>query len=205
MRPILFILLSALPLWADPALVGTWETTLTEPGVGTGTFRLTFEEDGGFQLNLVYAVSEESLTGQLEIQELTVDGTGTWRVEGDTLFAEMTQVSLYADGRDFVEVITEFARGLARAAADLQGISDEDYPAFEQAAVEEILADFNPEAEIFADYAGQLGTYRIDDDTLSITSTEDGEVETVELVLQDPETAVRPASWGQVKAGRLQR
>ena len=90
-------------------------------------------------------------------------------------------MSLYADGRDFFEVMTEVIRAFARFAADLGEVSDEDYPAFEQAAIEEFFAGFNLEEEFLGEFTGHLGTYSIDGDTLSITTFEDGEADTIEL------------------------
>ena len=116
---------------------------------------------------------------------------------------------MYVDGRDFVEVLTEVARALARIAADLGGVSDEDYPAFEQAAVDEILAAFNEE-DFLGGFAGgnlggfaggNLGTYSVDGDTLSITTLVDGEVDTLEFMRIDTTTAVAPTTWGNLKAG----
>ena len=80
------------------------------------------------------------------------------------------------------------------------GVSDEDYPALEQAAVEEFLAEFNPEEEFLGDFTGSLGTYRIDGDTLSITTLADGEADTIELTRIDPSTAVARSTWGSLKA-----
>ena len=57
----LFLPLFALPLCAqDDALVGTWETSFTEPEVG-GTIRLSFGADGRFQLDQVISASDDFL------------------------------------------------------------------------------------------------------------------------------------------------
>ncbi len=45
----------------DDSLTGTWETSFTEPEVGDVTIRLTFEEDGGFQLDQVISASDNFL------------------------------------------------------------------------------------------------------------------------------------------------
>lgn len=188
----------------DEALTGGKRTSPSRKSA-TSPLRLTFGEGGGFQLDQVIAASDDFLLAEAgergsPIEELTAQGTGTYRVEGDSLFADLTEVSKYVDGRDFVEVMTEFARAFARIAADLGGVSDEDYPAFEQAAVEKFLADFNPEEEFLGDFTGNLGTYRIDGNTLSITTLADGEVDTVKLMRIDSSTAVARITLGILKA-----
>ena len=201
----LFLPLFALPLCAqDDALVGTWETSFTEPEAD-GTIRLSFGADGRFQLDQVISVPDSFLVeaGDADspiVEGFTVQATGTYRVDGDSLFAELTEVSMYADGRDFFEVMTEVIRALARFAADLGEVSDEDYPAFEQAAIEEFFAEFNLEEELLGDFTGNLGTYSIDGDTLSITTLVDGEADTIELRRIDPSTAVARSTWGSLKA-----
>ena len=208
----LFLPLFALPLCAqDDALVGTWETSFTDPELGDGTIRLSFGADGRFQLDQVISAPDDYLAeaGDADfpidadvpiVEEVTLQATGTYRVDGDSLFAELTEVSLYADGRDFFEVMTEVIRAFARFAADLAEVSDEDYPAFEQAAIEEFFAGFNLEEEFLGEFTGHLGTYSIDGDTLSITTFEDGEADTIELRRIDPSTAVARSTWGSLKA-----
>ena len=134
------------------------------------------------------------------IEEFTLQGTGTYRVDGDTLFAELTEVSMYADGRDFLEVMTEVVRAFARFAADLGEVSDEDYPAFEEEFFAGFFAEFNLEEELLGDFTGNLRTYSIDGDTLSIATFEDGETDTIELRRIDPSTAVARSTWGSLKA-----
>ena len=202
----LFLPLFALPLFAqDDALVGTWETSFTEPEVGDGTIRLSFEADGRFQLDQVISAPDDFLAEAGDvfppiIEEFTAQGTGTYRVDGDTLFVELTEVSMYADGRDFFEVMTEVVRALARVAADLGEVSDEDYPAFEEEFVAGFFAESNLEEEFLGDFTGNLHTYSIDGDTLSITTFEDGEADTIELRRIDPSTAVARSTWGSLKA-----
>ena len=107
---------------------------------------------------------------------------------------------MYVEGRDFVEVMTEIARAFARITADLVGVSDEDYPAFEQAAVEEFLEGFDAEEEFLGDFTGNPGTYSIEGNTLSITHMADGEVGILELRRIDTSTAVGRTTWGRLKA-----
>ena len=200
----LFLPLFALPLCAqDDALVGTWETSFTEHEAD-GTIRLSFGADGRFQLDQVISALDDFLAFLGEagdgFEEFTLQGTGTYRVDGDSLFAELTEVSMYVDGRDFFEVMTEVIRAFARFVADLQEVSDEDYPAFEQAGIEEFFAEFNPEEELFGYFTGNLGTYSIDGDTLSIATLVDGEADTIELRRITPSTAVARSTWGSLKA-----
>ena len=107
---------------------------------------------------------------------------------------------MYADGRDFFEVMTEVVRALARVAADLGEVSDEDYPAFEEEFVAEFFAESNLEEEFLGDFTGDLRAYSIDGDTLSITTFVDGEADTIELRRIDPSTAVARSTWGSLKA-----
>ena len=202
----LFLPLFALPLFAqDDALVGTWETSFTGPELGDGTIRLRFEADGRFQLDQVISAPDDFLAEAGDavpptIEEFTFQGTGTYRVDGDSLFVELTEVSMYADGHDFFEVMTEVIRALARFAADLGEVSDEDYPAFEEEFFAGFFAEFNLEEEFLGDFTGNLRTYSIDGDTLSITTFEDGEADTIELRRIDPSTAVARSTWGSLKA-----
>ena len=58
----LFLPLFALPLCAqDDALVGTWETSFTDPELGDGTIRLSFGADGRFQLDQVISAPDDYL------------------------------------------------------------------------------------------------------------------------------------------------
>lgn len=198
-----FSCLSALPLFAqDEALVGTWEAQFTEEEVGDVTLRLTFEADGGFQLDQIIMASDSfmaDLEDAVQVEELTVRGTGTYRADGDSLSIDLTEVNMAADGRDFVDILTEVARAFARFLADLEEISDEDYPAFEEAAVEEFLAGFNAE-EQFIGFAGTPSAYRVDGDTLTLTTTVEGEEDVIELMRVDPSSAVAAAAWGRLKS-----
>ena len=102
-----FLSLFALPLCAqDDALVGTWEASFTDPD---GTIRLSFGADGRFQLDQVISAPDDYLAeaGDADfpidadvpiVEEFTLQATGTYRVDGDSLFAELTEVSMYADG-----------------------------------------------------------------------------------------------------------
>ena len=209
---IAFLYLFALPLAAqEEALHGTWEGTYVEGEGSKITTRLTFEADGTFALDQ----NIEGGEGDVEspVGTLSVQFTGTYRVAGDSLWVDIVELYYIVDdekmtpvefGEFMQELYIGFARGFARLAADLEGVSDEDYPAFEQAFVDEFLAELD-EDEFLADlgFGGAEetnSTYAIEGDTLSITTTEEGEVETLELHRIDVASAVVPTTWGGLKA-----
>ena len=217
MHPLLssiaFLCLLALPLAAqEEALHGTWEGTYIDEESSEITMRLTFEADGTFALDQNIEGGEGDVESPIET--LSVQFTGTYRVTGDSLWVDIVELYYIIDDEkmtpvEFGEFIKEFfigfARGFARLAADLEGISDEDYPAFEQAFVDEFLAELD-EDEFLAELGlGEFekinSTYAIEGDTLFITTTEEDEVETLELHRIDVASAVAPISWGALKAG----
>ena len=204
---ILFLCLLVLPLAAqEEALHGTWEGTIVD-GEVEQTMRLTFYGDGTYDqvidvsalLDSVGFLGEAAAAG-MEIpifETFSAHLTGTYEVESDSIWIDVVESNLLVDGEDFVEVLTQFARGWARFIADLTDVSAEDYPAFEQTAVAEILAGFNEEE--FAE--GMSGTYAIEGDTLFlIATTEEGGVETLELHRIDGTSAVGQTTWGGLKA-----
>ena len=216
MRPLLssiaFLCLLALPLAAqEEALHGTWEGTFAEGEGSRITTRLTFEADGTFALS--QDIEGEEGDVESPVGTLSVQFAGTYRVAGDSLWVDIVELYYIVDNKkmtpvEFGEFMRElyigFARGFARLAADLEGVSDEDYPAFEQAFVDAFLADLD-EDEFLADlgFGGSeeiSSTYAIEGDTLFITTTEEGEVETLELHRIDVASAVVPTTWGGLKA-----
>ena len=204
---ILFLCLLVLPLAAqEEALHGTWEGTIVDGEVELTT-RLTFYGDGtydqvieGSALLAAVGFLDSAAAAGAEIptfETFSAHLTGTYRVEGDSLWFDVVESNLLVDGKDAVEVLTQVARALARFAADIADVSAEDYPAFEQTAVAEILAGFNEEE--FAE--GMSGTYAIEGDTLFlIATTEEGGVETLELHRIDGTSAVGQTTWGGLKA-----
>ena len=207
-----FLCLLALPLAAqEEALYGTWEGTYVDEEISEITVRLTFEADGTFALNQ----NIEGEEGEVEspIEALSIQFTGTYRVAGDSLWVDIVELYYIVDDEkmtpvEFSEFMQEFyigfARGFARLAADLEGVSDEDYPAYEQAFVNEFLAELD-EDEFLAELGlGEFekinSTYTIEGDTLSITTTEEDGVETVEFHRIDVASAVAQTSWGALKA-----
>ena len=212
LKSIAFLCLLVLPLAAqEEALHGTWEGTFAEGEGSKITTRLTFEADGTFALSQ----DIEGAEGDVEspVETLSVQLTGTYRVAGDSLWVDIVELYYVVDDKkmtpvEFGEFMRElyigFARGFARLAADLEGISDEDYPAFEQAFVDAFLADLD-EDEFLADLefgrSEEISIYAIEGDTLFLTTTtEEGGVETLELHRIDDATAVVQTSWGGLKA-----
>ena len=201
---LVFLSLLVLPLSAqEEALQGTWEGSFVDEEGNTLTMRLSFEEDGAFELNQVVELGEDfqSVVGATEIpvEEITAQGTGTYEVDGDKLSVDITEVEMLVGDRDFFEVLAEVARALARFAADFAGVSEEDYPAFEQNFVDEFLAGMD-EDEFLAGFEEEV-TYAIEGDTLFITApTEDGGEETMQYQRVDASTAVVGTTWGGLKA-----
>ena len=229
---IAFLCLLALPLAAqEEALHGTWEGTFTDDDIiGGGTMRLTFQADGTFDFDLFVEepggipadgeVPDELLDELTEIVEMysALEGIsahgGTYQVSGDSLWVYNDSVVEYiVDGEsvDVVEFWTPFirfsARFFAAFAAAFEEVSEEDYPAFEQAIFDQMLADMLTELEEEPLGLGLTlsGTYAIEDDTLFITTTttdEDGveTIETVEFHRIDVASAVAQTTWGGLKA-----
>ena len=174
------------------------------------TIRLTFQADGVFESNQVFRGGEALLADLAEAEaagvelpsfEMMISGVsrGTYQVVGDSLWTDLVESNITIDGTDLVEVLTEFARRLAHFTADLLGVSEEDYPAFEQEAVDEFLAEFA--AFDAKEYFPKVnGSYAIEGDTLFITTaTEDG-VEILELHRIDVASAVARITWGSLKS-----
>ena len=215
MRPLLssiaFLCLLVRPLAAqDEALLGTWEGTYVGEESNEITMRLTFEADGTFALNQDVAVGEGDV--ELPLEVFSVQFTGTYQVSGDSLWVYIAELYYLIDGEkmnsvELVELVKEFysgfARGLAPLAADLEGVSDEDYPAYEQAFVDEFLAEFDEDEFLaglgFGEFEKINGTYAIEGDTLLLTTAEDG-VEILAFQRMDVASAVAPTSWGRLKA-----
>ena len=123
--PILFLCLLVLPLSAqDDALLGTWEGNFLDEEGNAVTMRLSFHEDGVFELNQVIELGEEFRTvvesTGIPVEAIIVQGTGTWGVDGDKLSVDVTEMEMLVGDRTFLEVLTEVARALARAYSRLR-------------------------------------------------------------------------------------
>ena len=226
-----FLCMLALPLAAqEEALHGTWEGTFTDDEIGEGTMRLTFQADGTFDFDLFIEeltypgdeaeVPDELLDELTEIVEMfsALEGIsahgGTYQVSGDSLWVHNDSVVEYiVDGESvavvefWTPIIRISARVLAAFVAAFEEVSEEDYPAFEQAVIDEVLAEFlaGLDEEPLGLGLTLSGIYAIEDDTLSITTTTTDvhgveTVETVEFHRIDVASAVAPTSWGALKA-----
>ena len=203
---IAFLCLLALPLAAqEEALHSTWEGTIADPELGEVTVHLTFKEDGTF--NQIYqgpalleGFADDEATGA---EALIIDSfhqTGTYQVAGDSLWVDIDNAYYVIGGErvKVVEVVIQLIREMARLALALGEISEEDYPEAEQTVIDEFLAGFDEE-ELFAEFA-MSGTYAIEGDTLFLTTTEEGGVETLELHRIDVASAVVQTTWGGLKS-----
>ena len=202
---LVFLCLSIVPLSAqDDVLVGTWEGSFVDEEGNPVTMRLSFHEDGAFELFQMIELGEEFRSvveaAEIVVEEITVQGTGTYGVDGDKMSVDLAEVEILAGDRPFLEVLTEVARALARVTADFGGVSEEDYPEFEQEFVEEFLAGMDEE-DFLAGFEEEEVTWAIEGDTLSLTSaTEDGGEETLQYQRVDDATAVTGTTWGGLKA-----
>lgn len=209
MRRILFTLpilcLLVLPLHAEEALHGSWEGGFVDEEGNDVTVRLTFDADGGFRMAQEVTLGEEFqsvvATTEIPVEAITVDGAGTYEVEGDKLRVDVSELEILVGGRPYIEVLTEVAKALAAFAAGFAGISAEDYPAFEANFVQEFLGEVEQQ-DFLAGFSGEM-TWSVEGDTLSITSaTEDGGEETMQYQRVSG-TAVAGTTWGALKAGSL--
>ena len=210
MRRILFtvplLCLLVLPLHAqDEALHGSWEGSHVDEEGNNVDVTLTFTADGGFQMSqkvmLGPAFQGVVASTDIAVEAITVDATGTYQVDGDKMQVEVTELVLLVDVRPMMEVLTEVARALAAIAAGFAGVSEEDYPAFEAAFVNDFLGEMS-EQDFLAEFSGEEVTWAVEGDTLSITAaTEDGGEETMQYQrVADAGTAVSEMSWGALKA-----
>lgn len=209
MRRILFTVpllsLLALPLHGEEALHGSWEGSHVDEEGNNVDVTLTFTADGGFQMSqkvmLGPAFQGVVASTDIAVEAITVDATGTYQVDGDKMQVEVTELVLLVDGRPMMEVLTEVARALAAIAAGFAGVSEEDYPAFEAAFVNDFLGEMS-EQDFLAEFSGEEVTWAVEGDTLSITAaTEDGGEETMQYQrVADAGTAVSEMSWGALKA-----
>ena len=212
-----FLGLLVLPLSAqEEALHGTWEGLLVDEEGNNATMRLTFQPGGAFELDqeITFGEAFQSVvaTSEIPVEKVTMEVSGRYQVDGDKLQVDMTEVEMLVDGRDFWtevemlvdgrdfwDVLAEVARGLAAVAAGLAGVSEEDYPAFEENFVNEFLAEVSEE-EFLAGFSDEV-TWSVEGDTLTITvPTEDGGEEVSVYRRVDSMTAVAETTWGGLKA-----
>lgn len=206
MRRMLFSIpllsLLVLPLSADEALHGSWEGQFMDEEGNNVTVRLTFKAGGVFEMDQLVQLGEgfQSVVEatQIPVENITASGTGTWEADGDRLRVSIPEMETLVDGRDYLEVLTEVARALAALTAELAGVSEADYPAFEAVFVNDFLSGVSAE-EFLPGFADEV-TWAIDGDTLSITTAMDGVEETLQYQRVPAGTAVAPTTWGSLKA-----
>ena len=203
---ILLLCLLVPPLAAQQeALHGTWEGTVVDEQIGEITIRLTFEEDGSFEINQVIQVKDDFLAEVQGPEPPTMEtivarGTGTYGVVGDNLVFNIAALDLSIDGEGFVEFFTQVARDFARYVADLHEIPAENYPAFEEDFIDAFFAELDKiELLAIVDEWG-ISTYAIEGETLSLTTTRETGVTIWELHRLDDSSAIVETTWGSLKA-----
>ena len=203
---VLLLCLLVPPLVAqEEALHGTWTGAIVDEQIGEIAIRLTFAEDGSFEINQVIQVKDDFLADVQgpeppTMETIVAHGTGTYGVVGNNLVFNIATLDLSIDGEDFVEFFTQVARDFARYVADLHEIPDENYPAFEQDFIDAFFAELD-KVELLAivDEWG-VSTYAIEGDTLSLTTMRESGVTIWEFHRVDESSAVVETTWGSLKA-----
>ncbi|MYI64025.1 MAG: hypothetical protein F4105_20660, partial [Gemmatimonadetes bacterium] len=146
---VLLLCLLVPPLAAqEEALYGTWEATIVDEQIGEIAIRLTFAEDGAFEIDQVIQVKDDFLA-DVQVPEpptmetISAHGTGTYGILGDNLLISITALDISVDGKGFVEFFTQVARDFARYVADSHEIPAENYPAFEQEFIDAFFAELD--------------------------------------------------------------
>ena len=124
-------------------------------------------------------------------------------MEGDSLRVDIARWDLQVDGENFNDFFTRVARDLARHFADLNEISEERYPEYEQAFVDEFLAAIG-EIDFLAGFEeGGSSAYSIEGNALVLTTADQTpwEFQRMEAAVDIP-TAVARTTWGGLKSGR---
>ena len=203
---VLLLCLLVAPLAAQQeALHGTWEGTIVDEQIGEIAIRLTFEEDGTFEINQVIQVKDDFLAA-VQVPEpptmetISAHGTGTYGILGDNLVIYITALDISVDGESFVEFFTQVARYFARYVADSHEIPAENYPAFEQEFIDAFFAELDKVQFLSILNEWGVSAYAIEGDTLLLTTTRETGVTIWELHPVDDSSAVAETTWGSVKA-----
>ena len=214
MKPLILLIALAAPLAAQD-LLGTWETRtrLSEvEGNTLVTIRMTFEADRGMQMEYHFDDFADPIMGlllegedvDLPLLQMSVYHEGTYELVENRIHVDLAVARITVGGLDPVEGMVEYLRALLPVLAEIEGISKEDYPAFEEDALAEFRASFDAEAykEDMALDLDTLGTYELREGVLAITTDpEEGfDQETILLERVDESSAVRALTWGQLKA-----
>ena len=195
---ILSMYFPALALAGQPQ--GSWT------GVQDGyQIHMKLSDNGSFELSAMTRFEGEYLqifaewaeiAGTDPIETLTITGRGNYTVDdgiggNDQLnfyILSEPRPDVYTNVGYYYDALLELAQGLARVLAEQAGVSEEEF-------VSMFLADFGDEGDPLGDMLAWLasgGTYNAERDVLTIEGVE----------FTRAPTAVRRASWGQVKAGQ---
>jgi hypothetical protein len=203
---VLYLCLLVTPLAAQQeALHGTWEGTIVDEQIGEITIRLTFEEDGAFEINQVIQVKDDFLA-DVQVPEpptmetIVAHGTGTYGILGDNLVIDIAALALSVDGQGFVEFFTQVARDFARYVADSHEIPAENYPAFEEEFIDAFFAELDKVEFLAILNEWGTSTYAVEGDTLFLTTTKETGVTIWEFHSVDDSSAVAETTLGGLKA-----
>lgn len=203
---VLLLCLLVPPLAAQKeALYGTWGGTMVDEQIGEITIRLTFGEDGAFEINQVIQVKDDFLA-DIQVPEpptmetIVAHGTGTYGVSDDNLLVDIAALDLSVDGESFVDFFTQVARDFARYVADSHEIPEENYPAFEQEFIDAFFAELDKVQFLAILDKWGISTYAIEGDSLFLTTTRGTKVTIWELHPIDDFSAVVETTWGGLKA-----
>lgn len=203
---VLLLCLLVPPLAAQQeALHGTWEGTIVDEQIGEIAIRLTFEEDGAFEINQVIQVKDDFLADVQvpeppTIETIVAHGTGTYGVLFDGIVVSITALDISVDGKDFVEFFTQVARDFARYVADSHEIPAENYPAFEQEFIDAFFAELDKVQFLAILNEWGVSAYAFEGDTLILTTTRETGVTIWEFHRMDESSAIAETTWGSLKA-----
>ncbi len=203
---VLLLCLLVPPLAAQQeALYGTWESTVVDEQIGEITIRLTFAEDGAFEINQVIQVKDDFLA-DVQVPEpptmetIVTRGTGTYGVLGNNLVVSIESLDQSVDGEGYVEFFTQVARDFARYVADSHGIPAENYPAFEQDFIDAFFAELDTVEPLAILGMWGISAYVIEGDTLSLATMGETGGTIWEFHRLADSTAVAATTWGSLKA-----
>ena len=203
---VLLLCLLVAPLAAQQeALHGTWEGTLVDEQIGEIAIRLTFAEDGAFEINQVIQVKDDFLA-DVQVPEpptmetIVAHGTGTYSILGDNLVIDIAALDISVDGKEFVEFFTQVAHDFARYVADSHEIPAENYPAFEEEFIDAFFAELDTVEPLAILNEWGISAYAFEGDTLILTTTRETGVTIWELHPIGVSSAVAATTWGGLKA-----
>ena len=203
---VLLLCLLVAPLAAQQeALHGTWAGTIVNDQIGEIAIRLTFEEDGAFEINQVIQVKDDFLADVQvpeppTIETISAHGTGTYGILGNNLVIDIAALDISVDGKGFVEFFTQVARDFARYVADSHEIPAENYPAFEEEFIDAFFAELAKVQFLAILNEWGISAYAIEGDTLILTTTRETGVTIWEFHRMDDSSAVVETTWGSLKA-----